>query len=157
MSRVPIVIKGHLDDQGLAGHLETFLSLSTTPCPGPCLSGRLPPGATETSGSELLPRAMSVSVVLLQLGSAVMSMPCVTTGVFKTMLYSARHTLSWPGMADWSFPSLDIAVVKLSLPHSGKLASALRKDGPTSHGRLTLSLESTLELTLLSWLHVSQP
>ena len=100
---------------------------------------------------------MSVSVVLLQLGSAVMSKACVSTGVFGTMLYSARHTLSWPDMADWSFPSLDIAVVKLPLPLSGKLASALRKDGPTSHGRLTPSLESTLELTLLSWLQVSQP
>lgn len=100
---------------------------------------------------------MSVSVVLLQLGSAVMSKACVSAGVFGTMLYSARHTLFWPGMAYWSFPSLDIAGVKLSLPLSGKLASALRKDGPTSHGRLTPSLESTLELTLLSWLQVSQP
>lgn len=65
-------------------------------------------------GPKLLPRIMSGFIVLLQLGSAVMSMACVSKGVIGNSLYRVSPTFHWH-WDGWPCPLLNTVAGKLAL------------------------------------------
>lgn len=84
--------------------------------------------------TELLPKAMSESMVLLQLGSVLMSTAHVMTRIHRTHACSNPAELSL-------LPSPDKA--------TGALVPAIRKDSPNSYHCYAPHLGSTLEASLL--------
>lgn len=106
-------------------------------------------------GHYLLQSVMSRAMVLLQLGSVVMIMTCVS------MEGDCNHALlRWQ-----SHPLIALRLLILSfagycelvLPIRKEHTPTLRKDVPAPHHRHTFHLGSTLVLILLSRMWVSQP
>lgn len=77
-----MIIKGHVDIQGLDCHLGSGWRPGIMLLLDSCQSWRpvQPSRAMVTSGPKLLLMAMSGSLVLLLLGSLLTSIVCVTTG-----------------------------------------------------------------------------
>lgn len=107
---------------------------------------------------QLLPRAMSGFVMLLQLESVVMPMVCVNTGVIGTMLAELTLPFTGPGMTG---PAPHWILQQASWPYlptpQGRAQPTLGKDGPTPHHRSAPYPGSTLELTQWSGTQVDQP
>lgn len=134
VSVIPVGIGRSIDAWGLVGHLGPCWC-HVGAC-GPCCCW----GCADLGGlschQDLVtsrPELHSRSMVLLQLGSMVMSMACVSIKVIGTMA-----VLNWP-YHDWLCPSLDTIVRELVLLLWGELTPTLRKDDPTPHRGMHLT------------------
>lgn len=141
MSMAPVIIDGHEDAQHLGCHLRLCWYLRAMPSLGTYWSeGPLPStGSMVTSGRELLPRAVSGPVVMLQVGSVLISVACSSTGAMWVMCIEIQvpcwecPALCWPWEI-WPSPLLAAAAGVLAPPLMRELAPHLT----TGMGQLTV-------------------
>lgn len=90
-----------------------------------------------------------LSMVLLQLGSVMISMTLLAQRSLEPCCDESSSTLCWP-WGGWLCPSLDTVAGELALPLWEEITQAPGKDDLTLHHRHVPQLGSTLEMTLCS-------
>lgn len=151
LAEIWIATKGHTKALGLEHELQLYykeLSKFLGPPPESCSSAwpMLSPGTMVSSGPKLLLRAMSASMVLLQLGSVLMLWPVLPQRV-RDIWWNLRAMLSQ------SHPCL--ALVKLAQPLTGYCSRRVGSDAQrrtASWAQRDGSLLTTgVELALMAW------